>query len=375
MTTNVERVRFAAGLASLVAQRTLLRPLPPRIGYLGGQGAGNIGDDVMLAFTRHILAPANVVPFAYPGEERRLAKVRLSGTRYFRSVLLGGGTLINAHWADQVRTALDLEIPVWTLGTGVGSSGFGMPMEVNIDEWGPILRQVQRIGVRGPLSRNRLVALGLGDRVEIVGDLALGLARDRTVRASDPPKVAINLALHGRPDLQGGVPNAEKGVVTLVSRLRRRGFQPVLVAMHPTDASPLGRLANALGLPDSTVNMPRTGDEFFRLVEDCLFIITVRLHAGVLACCAGVPALMLAYRDKCIDFMESMDLRNWCLDVRAAQVAPPVDELGQSLIDQAPAMRKSVLKRAQSWKRALMAYVKQASSLYSNSPAAWNSSE
>lgn len=354
----------AGRLAGLAGVRLTLKTSPVRVGYISAQGQGNIGDDIMFALTREALSPSKLVPLAFPRQERRLALLRLSGHSYFRSILLAGGTLINPIWAELARTAIALQVPLWTLGTGVGSCGFYQNENVDLQEWVEILRQATKIGVRGPLSAERLVQLGVPGPVEIVGDVALLSAKDRVVPPAHPPKVLVNLALQGRPESENGVLRAERSVAMLLSQLTSRGFRVVLVAMHPADVPRLRSLAAVLGVDDLPIHTPSAGGEFLALAEDCLFAMCVRLHAGILSCCAGVPVLMLAYRDKCIDFMRSMELEEWCIDLREPSSGARVGEDGLRMVGKAEAMREVVLKRSLRWKETLLAYIQHASNLY-----------
>ena len=129
--SKAESLRKTLDLASerRVAGRTgkILR------GYIGGIGDENLGDEAMLEAANRLLPESTLVPIGFPRQERRLAKMGLSGSRFYRSVILGGGTLINEYvWSEQVRTALEQGVPVWSLGTGVGSCGFGHPAQANL---------------------------------------------------------------------------------------------------------------------------------------------------------------------------------------------------------------------------------------------------
>jgi polysaccharide pyruvyl transferase WcaK-like protein len=112
------------------------------------------------------------------------------------------------------------------------------------------------------------------------------------------------------------------------------------------------------GLLGENVTIPvlATAEEFFRTVQGCRFTIAVRLHASVLSCCAGVPPLMLGYRDKCLDFMESMDLADWHVSLTDAEPGE-ITAKARLLEGKCGEMREPVWNRARHWQAALRKYV------------------
>jgi polysaccharide pyruvyl transferase WcaK-like protein len=135
----------------------------------------------------------------------------------------------------------------------------------------------------------------------------------------------------------------------------RQGYTPVPVAMHGSDIAPLQQLMARVGCEHLPIQTPQTADAFFALAGPCRFTLAVRLHAAILSCCTGVPPLMLAYRDKCLDFMESMELTEW--QINLDNVAPGAITAGaQALADQALALRPTVLRAAQHWQAVLKGY-------------------
>jgi polysaccharide pyruvyl transferase WcaK-like protein len=324
--------------------------------YLGGQGDDNLGDEVMLETARRLLPESELVSFAYAGQEQKLALCGLSGSRFFDSAILGGGTLINPHWVESVRTALRMGLRVWTLGTGVGSSGFGHSPEVDITEWKGILNDLDAIGVRGPLSKARLTELGVETHVEVVGDLALGLALDEPKPLADPPRFAVNITLPAGNSNGAGYEQATTELKSVAREFVNNGWKLIPIAMHRDDVGPLEAFVGQV-LPKRTpVRTPQTAKAFFAEVGPCTFLIGVRLHSAVLSCCAGVPPVMLGYRDKCLDFMQSMDLCDLHVDL-AARGCGEIEEKVRFAAGKPVAYRETVILRALKWKTQLEAYV------------------
>lgn len=315
-----------------------------RIAFIGNDGGGNLGDDAMRSVAQRLLSPARLETCASNYLERRLSLARLSGPAYFSAGLLGGGTLISPYELERTRHTVESGIPMWAIGTGVGSSGFEMASDVDISGWAPVLQRFAYVGVRGPRSARRLRQLGVDS--EIVGDLALALALSRTVMLPAPtPTIAVNLggssgAISDGLDPTDVVTAAAAGLAPL----RDAGWTILPFAMAPGDIPPLRRLGEALGVDLAILRAPDAGT-LLDALGPCRLALTMRLHAAVLATCAGVPPLLIAYRGKCYDFMESLALGDWTLDAYQHLDALPA-RLG-SLARQAPSLREPVLRRAQ----------------------------
>jgi hypothetical protein len=284
----------------------------PRLAYIGGEGTGNLGDEAMFDAMARIVPGCQVVSLSYPRHERRLARVRLAGQTYFAGMIVGGGTLINEHFLGRVETGQAQGLRAWSIGTGVGSTGFGMGHVAELEGWKPALDRFERVTVRGPRSAAALAEVGV--EAEVIGDLALALGPAAPIAPTRA--VAVNVS---RPE--GDLPDeidydgVLRAIRTLVADLAADGWRIVPVALHHTDLASL-RWVTADAQPAPEVRLARTADEFFDLVGPARFAISVRLHGAVLAACAGVPPLMLSYRDKCHDFMESLGLGEWAVDLR-----------------------------------------------------------
>jgi polysaccharide pyruvyl transferase WcaK-like protein len=321
-------------------------------------GEGNLGDEVMLEAARRLLPEVDLIVPQSAWRERALARLGLSGPSYFHSFILGGGTLIAPYWLPSVRAAQEAGIPIWSLANGVGSSGFGDAVQVDLADWKAPLSRFQAVSVRGPRSLAQLRALGI-ERAEVIGDLALSL----TSAQSPPPLPAIprflvNVTLPPGQTLEESSYASLTDLERLIRELIGQGWMPVPVAMHHRDIEPLQTLMNrACHCPDRVL-VPKTAEEFFALVAPCHVAIAVRLHAAILACCLGVPPLMLGYRDKCLDFMESMELQNWHIPLDRVQPGE-LRTMAHALIGCAAGLRPEILASARAWKAKIVRYVGQ----------------
>ena len=162
-------------LIKLFFERLLiLSKLKNNYAYIGGHGFKNYGDDVMFYLLKEYCDTSfgfNIITIHSYGIERILMFFKLSGPKFFKKIVLGGGTLINDMWYQKVQDLQRLNIPMIALGTGVGSCGLEQNSIVKIDKWGNLLRKFEFVGVRGEISLNRIK--GFNINAKITGDLAL----------------------------------------------------------------------------------------------------------------------------------------------------------------------------------------------------------
>lgn len=324
----------------------------PRLGYVGApHDASNLGDAIMRRTADRLLAPATLVDVTHPNLERRLARVGLSGPAFFDAVVLGGGTLIQPLSATLVRGLVAQGVPLFALGPGVGAWGYGMDEDLDLAEWRDLLARFEAVGVRGPLSQERLAAAGAP--AVVVGDLALYETTARLPHPSPAPRFALNVL---RPE--DGRPVAEhpvhSGLTRLVERLVRRGWEVVPIAMDDVDVAPLEATLALAGVPRPRPHRPRTLDALQALLAPCQLTVAFRLHAAVLSTTVGVPPLSLGYRHKCLDFMRSVELEAWHVAVADTQEAGEAAfDAGARLAEVAGSLRAPLHARALAWRRRL----------------------
>jgi polysaccharide pyruvyl transferase WcaK-like protein len=251
--------------------------------------------------------------FAGARKERLLSKFGLSGRSKFRSVILGGGTLVNAGYLAVNETALSFDVPMHTLGTGVGSSGFSGNYEIDLVGWRNLLNQFESVGVRGPCSKENLEEIGVKN-AKVIGDLALALTLDSPYPNPHTKSYILSVALpKGEgPDFPSEMLVEELGQV--VVELKSIGYQPIPVAFCEEDVDAIKQVLAVAGQTEPPVHSPKNHLEYFNLLKEVEFVVGVRLHSAILACCAGVPSILVGYRHKATDFMKSMDLMEWHCD-------------------------------------------------------------
>jgi polysaccharide pyruvyl transferase WcaK-like protein len=281
---------------------------PQSLAYLGWHGRGNLGDDAIRAGVTASLPGTPLVDAPlYP---RDLARVVRSGNvRALRRSLpfLGGGTCVGRrNWRVHVWCGLALarQRPALAVGVGVEDPAFSgrnsFSDEGELRRWRGVLRNFDRVTVRGPRSAELLADVGVD--ATVVGDPALAL--ERPLGDVDEERIGINLGFGD--DLWGHDPEAVSDVVSTSCRdLVRRGYRVVGLAANAEDVPLLRRTFERAGIV-AEVELPHTPDEFSANARRCALVVTMRLHAAVLAALAGTPTVMLEYQPKCRDFARSI---------------------------------------------------------------------
>ncbi len=337
---------------SLARQRWRMKSKEQRaIGYIGWIGHENLGDEAVFEAIRDSLrVDESLIPFIAAEGESLLARFGLGGTAVFRSVLLGGGTLIHPYYLPVARLAQKFGIPLYTVGTGVGSPGFFTPERPSLSGWKEILQNCELVSVRGPMSLARLQELGVA-HAEIIGDPALGLAPDAPPAYRTRQRLIISLAQEERAAPGSSEFIMFRHVGKIANDFVGKGGEVIGVALGPKDRAALERFKRDHGVGGLRIEDHRTSTrDFFQTISGSIGLIGVRLHSAVLASCVGVPPILFAYRDKCKDFMSSMDLGDFAVEVSQEHGPRHLDECYDRLQSQAD-LGPAVYEKAIYWKK------------------------
>jgi polysaccharide pyruvyl transferase WcaK-like protein len=92
-----------------------------------------------------------------------------------------------------------------------------------------------------------------------------------------------------------------------------------------------------------------SAQSLLQTLEGSYALISVRLHAAVLASCAGVPSVLLAYRSKCRDFMSSMELESFAVPLSRDTSVPQLQECFTQVLAR-PELCRQIYRKALFWK-------------------------
>ncbi len=339
-------LRHVRPLFGSVRERVFSKPAQQQTGYIGWVGHHNLGDEAVYEAVVNLVRPLALTDFS-AARETILGRMSLSGKRYFQGVLLGGGTIIGPAYSLPVRRTLSLRLPMATFGTGVGSTGFGDNEHPELQEWRSILDQFEMVSVRGPRSYRALTDLRISD-VRVIGDPALSLGPRTIPVLKKRPTLVVNLAGAAEDKYGAGQCACYREIAVIAKQHVAQGGDLLPVAIGPGDSRFLRDLLVDAELEDWPVRSLASVSEFIDCVSGAHLLIGVRLHSAVLASAVGTVPLLLAYRNKCWDFMESLDL---------VQMTVPLDVNAGLAIRQAlefanahPDLRYSMFEKVLQWR-------------------------
>jgi polysaccharide pyruvyl transferase WcaK-like protein len=268
-----------------------------------------MGDDAIRSALEAVLPGLDLVPL--PLTLRAAPKVAPRARRLREShLLLGGGTTVGRrNWRLPLLANLSLvgRRPLLMLGAGVedpvfqGRHSFSSGGELR--RWVPLLREFDRVTVRGPRSARLLWDAGV--EAAVVGDPAL-LLRPPLVEV-ETGLLGVNLG-YGSDLWSHSQLTVLKEVAPVLRHLARAGWRFRFLIANLEDAQ-WTRFCVALAqLPSGSYEevIAVRPEVYLAAVAPCELLVGQRLHAVVLAAAAGVPSVMLEYQPKCRDFMESI---------------------------------------------------------------------
>lgn len=281
---------------------------PPRVAYVGGFfGHDNLGDEALFDAMQSLFNRCSLLKYPRKPWLARIASV----LPRVHCAILGGGTLINhlESWRRLAERCFEIFPASFVFGTGVAHPEFWSSQpgwKDTLKQWKAILGKCSYIGVRGPLSAQLLTGAGLSD-VEVIGDPVLAFAMDRPPDDGShiPDSLGLNIGqASGR--LWGSEDRILQEYISLAKTAKKAGWRVKWFVVYPPDLEITRKAAELSGTGDEIHRIYSDVARYLALVRPLSAFVGMKLHATALAACAYVPSVMLEYRPKCRDFMQSI---------------------------------------------------------------------
>jgi polysaccharide pyruvyl transferase WcaK-like protein len=272
------------------------------VAYVGGWlGKHNLGDEALFSAYEALFPQVNLVHFN-GGRVSQLLSRNLPGVK---AGLLGGGTLIGPTpgFLRIARAFVKGGQKLIVFGTGVEDPGF-WPSGSTLEEWRQLLERCPFIGVRGPISAEQLSSAGMKD-IHIVGDPIVTFAHEEINSFPIPNSIGLNIGTSGAK-VWGNEAQICEEMIALAKRAREAKWQVDWFVVWPNDLEITRRAAAASGTSERIHQIYDEHQLFTAEVRKLSAFVGMKLHATALATCALTPSVMLEYRPKCRDYMQTI---------------------------------------------------------------------
>jgi polysaccharide pyruvyl transferase WcaK-like protein len=324
------------------------------LAYLGWQGRGNFGDDLIYEAWKGALPNYELITAPLYKSDLKgkiLQALRLRFSRQVVGILVGGGTVIGfANWARHIRRAQLLYGHRSVLLVGAGAAAYddkkaSQLQSLDWDAWKSI-PGLKIAGVRGPLSQDALEREGLTS--EIVGDPALLFSRRTPLPSSELLGISVgnghgsafDIAVLARAATDWALASPGRSIAIFTLALEDEPVVTAFDALVP--ASVRRRVITYAGQDVLTVL-----DE----IALCTVFISERLHGAIAAASMEVPAISLSYLSKCDDFMRSIGRGAFVVkdDITSDELA--------LLVERAQTGRDESLAETRAWRQRLVTHL------------------
>jgi polysaccharide pyruvyl transferase CsaB len=345
----------------------------------GYYGAGNVGDEAILATILHDLRrndpDLNFIVLSYNPEKTRSEYAVESISWYeidavldaaLRSdlIILGGGGIFHDYWGidpDQYLrrgywdiTAFGslpllaklLSIPCVILAVGVGP----LKSELGRAHTRLAFERSQFATVRDPESMEYLLQTGIqledlnAPTVSVFADVVFGFKsrpedeldveeflEDNFSIGKDTPLLGVSLRYwESEQPLQERLSLIAQGVKQFLERNPRAHlvtipFQVLDATPHTDDSIVLSELAKIINIPGRVhpIHTPITPHFAHALIGRCIAVLGMRFHSIVMSINTGTPVVAISYAPKVQSIMKSIGLEEFC----NLSLAPEPDEL------------------------------------------------
>ncbi len=289
-------------------------------------GEGNLGDDAIMGGCLEALHAAQIEPVVMYGGQagsvqgyavrcipRRTMSAYAQEIQNADALVLGGGSIFQdvtswrstLYYANLVKVAKKAGKKVVMLGQGVGPLTHCLGKKAATAAF----NAADAIVVRDPGSVQTLKSLGVKQIPRVGADMAYLLPN------AEPGGAVESFSVGGMPAI-GISPRpfgTDDSTIALFSDLCslfiKGKMVPVLIAMdRGEDAKLIAAIREKSGGRIPTLKDITTPGDFQRQIMRLDGLVAMRLHAGILAACAGTAPFMLSYDPKVSAFSQLMGL-------------------------------------------------------------------
>lgn len=285
-------------------------PISKKIGYMGWLGFKNLGDEALFEAVTELMNPiATVQVLKFYRKGKFIEK--LAERFCYDAVMLGGGTLINsAGYLDKLLYFQKKGFKTFVFGAGVLDPVFYSRFDEYPNvmyRWVDCLNSCDFVGVRGPLSKEILSKYGYHDAV-ICGDPVFYFAEDHIPKKRRGKTIGINVGTtwHGRYLYGGSDEKVIKFTKKLATVLIELGYDIMLFPVFQDDIEVTKEVLQVSPGNISMVVNHHDLHAYMKSLDEVDIFIGEKLHSVIIALCKYIPSIMLAYRPKCLDLMESI---------------------------------------------------------------------
>jgi len=286
---------------------------------MGFVGQLNLGDEVLWQEISRAFDPLRLAYAPLP--KNKFIRTMVQSRRH-PLVVLGGGTLIGANMKDgtnpfreEFQAVLARANRAVVFGTGVGKLSDVTSENKWLLEWKPLLANCDYIGVRGPDSVRSLESIGV--QAEVLGDPACLVAQDDGFWSPRVRTLGVNigLALGEKAKLVELVMIEQ--MTKFISNKIKEGWRVEFFVVCPQDLQAVNKVIEEVGIRNTKIHkIFDTATPYLEAVRSMSAFVGMKLHAVILAMCAGVPSLMIEYAPKCRDFMMSVDMQEFSINIK-----------------------------------------------------------
>lgn len=291
---------------------------PRKTAYIGWIGYNNLGDEILLKAHKRLFSNFCFIPYELNDSAHMYSSVM--NKSYYSYGCLGGGTLIDGrnYWLKYIKDMFNQKIPIFCFGTGVSFTEFCSNInDVSQDyflTWKKILNQFKYIGVRGPRSKKQLESIGVTN-VNVVGDTAIALAPITVPQRIHNKCVGICFGLNKESPISGNKSQYFNEMVKTCHKLINTGYTIKLLPIWSEDLPSNILLQTQINDSKCVLNTQcfKSFEDYKNQVIECEYFIGQKLHSTIIATMFRIPSIMVGYRPKSRDYMESISMEKYLI--------------------------------------------------------------